>query len=103
MLFNHISSKSSGISNPAIHAVIKHTIQPEISALKARPVITSFFPGTKVPRAEIVIPTEPMFENPAIAYVVITFVRGCGQRKRYAYFLNLHKYLNIREVIKKYS
>lgn len=47
-----------------MQAVIKQTQEPEMKALMILLVTTSIFLGIKVPKVDIIIPTDPGFAKP---------------------------------------
>ena len=57
------------VNLPATHAVIKHAIQPEMSARTATCKMSRFRSGATADRAPIMIPRATTLEKPHRAYV----------------------------------
>lgn len=69
--------KESSIRRPAIHALVKVTVEPQIMALKAKDERSDFLSGTREPIAPNVMPMDEKLAKPHKAYVAIVWVRTC--------------------------
>lgn len=63
----YVVSALSGISTPAMQAVIKQTKVPPTNALTTNRVTAVLVSGAKAAIVEIIIPIDPGFENPQMA------------------------------------